>query len=133
MLRPVFVTAGAALVAAVCAGPAAAQPIFTPEPDGVIKVESSPGEWWKCTLYGIDPPIVRGLPPVVDYPPASWSSPTGATEGTADFATPPAYARFAPGAQVVADCVGQYLPILWLEQLQAGPAATADPATANIP
>ncbi|MGW4350990.1 hypothetical protein ACWELJ_02760 [Nocardia sp. NPDC004582] len=37
-----------------------------------------------------------------------------------DFATPPAYAAFQPGSTVVADCVSQYLPILWLEVLRAG-------------
>ncbi|MFE3758153.1 hypothetical protein ACFXO9_27940 [Nocardia tengchongensis] len=119
----------AATVAAVAwlplaVGQAAAQPLFTPEPDGVIRVDSAPGEWWKCGLYSIDPPTAKGLPPVVNYSPGSWSSPTGQLPTDTplpDFATPPAYAEFAPGTQVLADCISQYAPIFWLQVIQTQP------------
>ncbi|WP_433591486.1 hypothetical protein [Nocardia sp. CA-145437] len=101
-----------------------AQPIFTPEPGGIIKIESAPGEWWKCGLYSADPPTVVGPPPVVNYAPGSWPSPSGqlptgdpAAPPLPDFATPPAYAKFAPGTTVVADCMSQYLPVFWLETI----------------
>lgn len=117
-----LVAVGTALT--LTAAPASARPIFTPEPGGVIKIESDPGEWWKCVLYSPDEPNVRGLPPVVNYAPGSWAYPDGRLPPPGDpvapdFATPPAYAVFQPGSIIVADCVSQYLPVFWLEVLQA--------------
>ncbi|MRH91551.1 hypothetical protein GFY24_29620 [Nocardia sp. SYP-A9097] len=123
--------AGAALASAFMVSVpvlASAQPIFTPEPGGVIKVESAPGEWWKCGLYSTDAPNVRGLPPVVNYPPGSYSQPNGELPAANDdpavvnpnFGTGAAYAKFAPGSTVVADCVSQYLPVFWLQVIRAG-------------
>ncbi|MGX1807202.1 hypothetical protein ACWIGI_15925 [Nocardia sp. NPDC055321] len=110
---------------AVAAAPAAARPVFTPEPGGVIRVESDPGEWWKCAFYSVDDPRVVGVPPAVNYPPGSWAYPDGrlpeaGTPPAPNFATPPSYAVFQPGSTVVADCISEYLPIVWLEVLRAG-------------
>ncbi|MFD7846971.1 hypothetical protein ACFV4K_29085 [Nocardia sp. NPDC059764] len=117
---PITLAVSAAASCVLAAAPATAQPQFTPEPGGVIKVESAPGEWWKCGLYSIDPPTARGLPPVVDYPPGSWSPPGGDPAVQApDFTTGPAYAQFTPGATVLADCVSEYLPVFWVQILHA--------------
>lgn len=115
-------TAGAAgAIVLGTAATASAQPILTPQPGGVIKIESPPGEWWKCSLYSAQEPFLVGAPPVVTYPNPSprWAPPAD-QQGAGGFSTPPAYAQFNPGQDVVADCVSQYLPIIYIQQLKAG-------------
>ncbi|WP_306365267.1 hypothetical protein [Nocardia sp. CC227C] len=74
---------------------AATPPVPTPEPGGVIRMDTAPGEWWQCTGWSLQPPFFYQAPGIMQY----------------SLGPEPIYLRFAPGADVWVQCNGTGLPI----------------------
>ncbi|MFJ4658545.1 hypothetical protein ACIP5Y_45360 [Nocardia sp. NPDC088792] len=76
---------------------AADAPVPTPEPGGVIRMDTAPGEWWECTGWSLQPPFFQQSPGLMQYA----------------LGPEPIYLRFAPGADVWVECAGTGLPVIY--------------------
>ncbi|MEV6770543.1 hypothetical protein AB0N05_18165 [Nocardia sp. NPDC051030] len=81
----------------------ATPPVATPEPGGVIRMDTVPGEWWNCGGWSLQAPFVGSDPA------------SGLAEGR------PLYLHFAPGSDVWVFCTGTSFPFnYWGPIVKAG-------------
>ncbi|MVU80193.1 hypothetical protein GPX89_23475 [Nocardia sp. ET3-3] len=72
-------------------------PVPTPEPGGVIRMDTTPGEWWECTGWSLQPPFWQQAPGIHQFA----------------LGPDPVYLRFSPGADVWVECAGTGSPFIY--------------------